>query len=808
MVPDLSDIEEYKYRAFITYAHKDEERARWLRRKLESFRVPKHLVGESGDFGKVPERLYPIFRDRDELAGGAQLGPLIEQALVDSSHLIILCSPQAVRSRWVNEEIRMFKAMGKSDRVLCLVLSGEPMVEDLHGDSEKECLPLAARREVDSNGLITDQTHEPAAADLRETGDGQKDALLKIIAGLLGLGLDDLKQRHLIAKQRRMARIASVSAFLAFSAIALAAYAFYQQSQASIERTNAEIERRATADELAKTQAITNFVQNLFFSLDPEHTARKDTELIKTMLDQGSKRAGNELSGEPEIEAKIRLCLAKTYRSILLYDEAEKELDRVIELFESELDGDLPIRMEAMSEIAMVHDALGNYVEAQPTLLELLKEREQKLGPDHDDVIRTQINLAIVYRRIGKVEQAENQCSECLSTLKDQNRTDDDPLLLSCMQELSKIYLAGEKFAQGESLARNVYEKKRIRWGEKNADSLRAGQILVEALRQSKKLDEAEELSFRIVKGLESALGSTHPDTLAAADSQAGIFAARDNLEDALQCYVEILARKEEALGAKHPETLATLQAKARIYEKLDRLGEAETAQTMVRDRLLEKHGQEHPETLRAMNELSDLFLALGKNSEAFFLSEEALEIEIKVMGEEDPMTLKTMFRIGKLQYLEGNIEGAMEILGETLAKQEKLLGFDHTEATSTRDLLNQILGEKTTSEVRLDGNESGPELNPEEENTPLLVFLQQFERDGRSFEDNSSSENGSLPSQEIPRPEVAPSPSAPSLNPAQPEDDQKNTAEEDKKKGGFFRNLIFGEASDGRDDDTPETEE
>ena len=175
------------------------------------------------------------------------------------------------------------------------------MVEDLHGDSEKECLPLAARREVDSNGLITDQTHEPAAADLRDTGDGQKDALLKIVAGLLGLGLDDLKQRHLIARQRRMARIASVSAFLAFSAIALAAYAFYQQSQASIERTNAEIERRATADELAKTQAITNFVQNLFFSLDPEHTARKDTELIKTMLDQGSKRADNELSGEPEI---------------------------------------------------------------------------------------------------------------------------------------------------------------------------------------------------------------------------------------------------------------------------------------------------------------------------------------------------------------------------------------------------------------------------------------------------------------------------------------------------------------------------
>ena len=111
----------FKYRAFITYAHKDEEKARWLRKKLEDFKVPKHLIGQSSSFGPIPSRLYPIFRDRDELAGAAQLGPLIEQALDDSSHLIVLCSPHAVQSRWVNEEIRMFKAMSKGDRVLCLV---------------------------------------------------------------------------------------------------------------------------------------------------------------------------------------------------------------------------------------------------------------------------------------------------------------------------------------------------------------------------------------------------------------------------------------------------------------------------------------------------------------------------------------------------------------------------------------------------------------------------------------------------------------------------------------------------------------
>ncbi len=786
----MSNIQTYKYRAFITYAHKDEERARWLRKKLESFRVPKHLIGTDGDYGEVPARLYPIFRDRDELAGAAQLGPLIEQALTDSSHLIVLCSPHAVRSRWVNEEIRMFKSMGKGDRVLCLVLSGDPMVEDMKGDGEHECIPIAARREVDGDGLITDQKHEPAAADLRDSGDGEKDALLKIIAGLLGLGLDDLKQRDLLARQKRLARIAFASTFLAISAITLATYAFYQQNQASIARASAEEERQSTADELAKTQAITNFVQNLFFSLDPQNTAVMDTELIKAMLDQGSDRAGKELSNEPEIEARIRLCLGKSYRSIRSYDKAQVELARVLELFDKSISNELPARMEAMNEIAMVHDALGNYVQAQPMLIELLEQRTKKFGAGHEEVIDTQIDLAIVYRRTGKIEQAENQCTEALSLLNDQNRTSDDTLLLKCMSELSKIYLAADKFAQSESLARNVYEKSRIRYGDNHASSLRAGQVLVEALRKADDLDNAENLSVVIVAGLETVLGANHPDTLGATDSLARILDARNNFEGALTYYQGILSRKEKALGEMHPETLATLQAIAQIYRKLEKLEDAERTQTEVVDRLKKKNveGERHPETLRAMNELADLYLALGKEDEAIFLSDTTLKIEREVMGEEDPMTLKTMFRIGKLQYLAGDTEGAMEMLGETLAKQEKLLGFDHAEATLTRDLLNQILGERATAVVTVENNETGVNAPPED--TSLLVFLEQFVNEEKSIDGNSTI--SPPPSFEHNKSILVTDPPAPPEQPAPPEEEKK-----EEKKGGFFKRLFSKDSSD-----------
>ena len=722
----------FKYRAFITYAHEDENQARWLRKKLEGFPIPKNLVGGKGKFGKIPSRLYPIFRDRDELPGSAQLGSVIEEALHDSSHLIVLCSPNAVKSRWVNEEIRLFKKMGKEDRILCLILDGEPMADDLAHSKGKECLPLAVRRKIDADGSLIDEIDEPGAADLRVSGDGEKNAILKIVAGLLGIGLDEIKQRDMIARQRKLALISTFSIFLALSGIGLAAYAFFQKQKANRAEITAIEERKSALEELAKTRIVTQFVQSLFFSLDPQNTSGMDTELLKTMLDQGVKRAG-ELSSEPEMEANIRTLFGKTYRSIRAYDQSQEQLERAIELFE----GNSDTRSEALTELALVHEALGNYLQAEPTLALLLERKTQELGDSHDEVIDAKIDLSTVYRRIGKVEKAEGLCVSALTSLRDQNRSTEDSRMLKCMNELAKIYLARDKIAQAESMSRNVFERSRLSLGEKSSVSLRRGQVLVESLRKAGKLDEAEKLSMSLVTKMQEVLGRTHPDTLGAMDALAEIVISRDELIRGLDLYEQILDSKERMLGEQHPETLSTLKAIARILRLQDLPEEAEEIQFIVFTRLKKKHGLEHPETLRAMNELADLYMDAGKQIDAFQLSNETLIIELRIMGELDPMTLQTRYRIGKLHYLSDNKEEAMEELGDVLAKQEKLLGFDHAEVTKTRDLLNEILAERATPVIFLDQNETAePYDNPE--NQPSL-FLDSFQDNNTSSENNST---------------------------------------------------------------------
>ena len=198
--------DEYKYKAFISYSHEDEKWAAWLHKALETYRVPKHLVGQRTRLGTVPERIAPIFRDRDELATATSLGDVLTQALRDSACQIVICSPSAARSRWTNEEILTYKRLGRSDRIFSLIVDGEPGASADPETAAQECFPPALRHEIGADGELTDEPVEPIAADARKGKDNKQNAKLKLIAGLLGIGFDALKQRERTVGSSRCGR--------------------------------------------------------------------------------------------------------------------------------------------------------------------------------------------------------------------------------------------------------------------------------------------------------------------------------------------------------------------------------------------------------------------------------------------------------------------------------------------------------------------------------------------------------------------------------------------------------------------------
>jgi hypothetical protein len=151
-----------QYRAFISYSHVDRRWARWLHRALESYRPPRSLQRPLEASSSRP--LAPIFCDRDELPSSANLSEAVNEALQSSERLIVICSPSAAASRWVNEEIRVFRRLGRTERILCLIVGGEP-----RAGGDVECFPEALTDSAEDVG----PTREPVAADARPGGDGR-----------------------------------------------------------------------------------------------------------------------------------------------------------------------------------------------------------------------------------------------------------------------------------------------------------------------------------------------------------------------------------------------------------------------------------------------------------------------------------------------------------------------------------------------------------------------------------------------------------------------------------------------------------
>jgi hypothetical protein len=293
-----------RYRAFISYCHVDRGWAAWLHRSLERYRVPRRLSGTEGRHGTVPARLSPIFRDREELSSAANLTETIKEALAQSESLVVICSPESARSRWVNEEIRYFQGLGRGDRIYCVIVDGDPLAPD----PDQACFPAA---------LVEGGAAEPLAADARRWADGKHLARLKVVAGILGLRLDELRRRDLQRRRRSQAMVGVL--VLAVLALMFATYQSYRAEQES--RMAREAQQRAAE------QMLSDFLEQAERLGDVA-----DLETRKAFDETLSRYLADMRPVDLTMESRRQLGVVLSNRGVIL--RAEGELEQAMSVFE------------------------------------------------------------------------------------------------------------------------------------------------------------------------------------------------------------------------------------------------------------------------------------------------------------------------------------------------------------------------------------------------------------------------------------------------------------------------------------------
>lgn len=226
---------DFRYKAFISYSWADAAWGKWLHNAIETYRTPRALVDSEGAHGPVPARLHPLFKDREEEAAGASIGAAVEGALAASEFLIVVCSPNSARSKWVNHEVAWFKTHRDPSRILALIVDGEP------GGGEHECFPSALTHRVRPDLSISDELVDaPLAADARSSGDGKRGARLKLAAAMLGVGLDGLVRRDDRRRALRQRWITAGSLLFGGAMATLAWFALEARNEADAQRAESD----------------------------------------------------------------------------------------------------------------------------------------------------------------------------------------------------------------------------------------------------------------------------------------------------------------------------------------------------------------------------------------------------------------------------------------------------------------------------------------------------------------------------------------------------------------------------------------
>jgi tetratricopeptide (TPR) repeat protein len=598
-----------RYRAFLSYSHRDERWAQWLHRALERYRVPRRLVGQITEAGEVPARLAPVFRDREELSSAASLSREVDAALDQSAALIVVCSPAAARSRWVNQEILAFQRLGRGERILCLIVAGDPA-----GTGDERCFPEAL---LSARGDAADgDRKEPIAADVRPDGDGRGPALLKLVAGLLGLRLDDLVRREEQRRQRRLLAITAAAIAGMGVTSTLAALALLARNEAEAQRTRAEVEA-------ATAQQTSEFLTQLFDVADPSE-ARGNTITAREILDRGSVRIDKELASQPAVKANLMQTMGRVYTGLGLYEPSTELLQQAL---------DLRTTLAQAPSQAMVTTANA-------------------------------LGLALYLK--GEYAQAERVYREALATAR-KLYPDGAPEVTAAMAGLASISSQRGDFAAAEAQYTEALTIDRELHGDRHADVARSLCGVGEALLDEGRYEDSEAALRECLEIRKQTLGDDHPLIAETLNTLGALLYFADRSNDAEPLFRDAVARYRKLLGNEHPQLSSHLNNLGRVLLEQGQLEEANEllSEALAIDRKTKDPG--HDDFVYSLNNLALARLGLGELDGATELLEEARGIaepnEHRMRGEIWANLAEAYSRTGRLAAAAAAIAAARPLL-------------------------------------------------------------------------------------------------------------------------------------------------
>jgi eukaryotic-like serine/threonine-protein kinase len=416
-------------------------------------------------------------------------------------------------------------------------------------------------------------------------------------------------------KRHKVGVLAASTVFLML--IALAVSMTVQALRIARERDRANREAEAAKN-------VSDFLIGLFNVSDPSQ-ARGNTITAREILDQGANQIETQLTGQPVVQARLLATIGNVYVTLGLYPQAQKLLEKSLEL------------------------------------------RRHVLGPQHRDTLGTMKELGHTLRLEGRLSESEKLLRE---TLEGYRRVlgPEDPDTLLCMAELANTIREEGHLPEAEKLRVDTLAAQRRVLGPEHPETLNSMNNLADTLGAEGRMPEAEQLLREALELRSKVLGPDHPETLRTAYNLANYLGYDNHVEEAEKLQRETLALRRRVLGDGHPDTLATMDSLANIFQLETHYAEAEKLRREVLEVRQSVLGPEHPATLFTMNEMANTLSVQGRYKEAEAMLRKTLEIQSRVLGPEHPDTAATKYNLACNAALGGQRNEALAFLRDAIA--------------------------------------------------------------------------------------------------------------------------------------------
>ncbi|KAJ3027799.1 UNVERIFIED_CONTAM: Kinesin light chain 3 [Siphonaria sp. JEL0065] len=364
-------------------------------------------------------------------------------------------------------------------------------------------------------------------------------------------------------------------------------------------------------------------------------------------------------------EAKSRLFELRDMTS-----RAKEALSESLSLRNDFLGTEHPDTLRTKSHFAYLSSQLGENDFALITLQYTLESQRSVLGPSHLETLETTSRLAHVYGQLHRFDEAETLYKECIA-LGAGSIGKQTPLVISAIQDLACLLLSNSRLEEALSLYSDAYTTAHDSYGSDDKITLFSGLGLAEVQLKLRNYPEALRLYYDVSDPLLDLFGENSIQYWKTRTGLAWIFKETNRLNEAVDVLSELLLTQQRILGPNHPLTLETSISLALVYvDQENPKAESLLVACLARQRSM--LGNEHLSTIATINHLAVFYMKEGRLEEAKTLFEECWHGQVHTLGSGHSETLATQLSVANLYSDLGDSRNARRVMSNYLSRKKE----------------------------------------------------------------------------------------------------------------------------------------